>query len=282
LDDKVTPFNEQRKFTGHEFDAETGLSYMGARYQDGRSGRFVSQDPVFLAVGDEQVLKSKTGLKLEQYLVDPQGFNSYAYARNNPLKYVDEQGNYFETALDIIAVSLSAREYKNHPTFWNSFAFGLDSASLALPFPAVVGYARHGDDAFRIAKMGRESGESIVKFGLEYVNNMDFKMTARGWTKGEVGEGLGNLVSHYVKHGEEVGAKSVSEYYSKANSFIGSKGTYSFTDPDPRFPNDIIHFNPTTNQKVITDTSGNIKSFYVENRTSQVNTYKNLIKSKNR
>jgi len=64
-----------------------------------------------------------------------------------------------------------------------------------------------------------------------------------------------------------------------ANDFINAKGTHSFPDPDPRFSSDIIHFNTTTNQKVITDSSGKIKSYYVENRTSNINSYKNIINS---
>ena len=40
-------FNEKRKFAGHEYDAETGLSYMLARYYDPSTGRFMSVDPVF-------------------------------------------------------------------------------------------------------------------------------------------------------------------------------------------------------------------------------------------
>ncbi|MCC7522579.1 RHS repeat-associated core domain-containing protein [Candidatus Uhrbacteria bacterium] len=46
--DDQTGFNEQRKFAGHEYDADTGMSYMRARYYNGNFGRFVSQDPVFL------------------------------------------------------------------------------------------------------------------------------------------------------------------------------------------------------------------------------------------
>jgi len=68
---------------------------MNARYYNGKIGRFVSQDSAYLSVGDYNQLKQITGLKLEQYLSDPQGFNSYAYARNNPLIYIDEDGRFF-------------------------------------------------------------------------------------------------------------------------------------------------------------------------------------------
>ncbi len=65
---------EKAKFTGHERDAAT-LDYMHARYYDPYLGRFLSVDPVRSA---------KLGI--------PQSWNRYAYARNNPLKFVDPDG----------------------------------------------------------------------------------------------------------------------------------------------------------------------------------------------
>ncbi len=48
--DTTTGFTESKKFTGHEYDTETGLYYMQARYQNPSVGRFVSEDPSFLNV----------------------------------------------------------------------------------------------------------------------------------------------------------------------------------------------------------------------------------------
>ncbi|OGZ45221.1 MAG: hypothetical protein A3C84_02720 [Candidatus Ryanbacteria bacterium RIFCSPHIGHO2_02_FULL_48_12] len=72
-------FNERKKFTGYEYDSSTGLNYAGARYQQPSEGRFVSQDPLFID-------------SPERFLSDPQQMNAYAYARNNPLRYVDPNG----------------------------------------------------------------------------------------------------------------------------------------------------------------------------------------------
>ncbi len=41
-------FSEQRKFTGHEYDTDTNLNYMGARYYDSAIGRFLSEDPLVM------------------------------------------------------------------------------------------------------------------------------------------------------------------------------------------------------------------------------------------
>jgi RHS repeat-associated protein len=91
---QTTYFNEKKKFTGTEYDNNTGLSYMQARYQNGTHGRFLSQDPVFVMLGANSIQQSQ-GRSLKILLSDPQGLNSYSYARNNPLKYVDTQGKLF-------------------------------------------------------------------------------------------------------------------------------------------------------------------------------------------
>ncbi|MES2019021.1 MAG: BPSL0067 family protein [Pseudomonadota bacterium] len=61
-------------FTGHVNDADTGLVYMQQRYYDPVAGRFLSIDPV--------MTDANTG----------GSFNRYAYANNNPYKYVDPDG----------------------------------------------------------------------------------------------------------------------------------------------------------------------------------------------
>ena len=48
LDEKSSAFDEQRKFTGHEYDTETNLHYAGQRYYDQDVGRFVSENAVAL------------------------------------------------------------------------------------------------------------------------------------------------------------------------------------------------------------------------------------------
>jgi RHS repeat-associated protein len=67
------------KFTGKERDAETGLDYFKARYFSSAQGRFTSPDPLHI---------------LKQKIRDPQQWNMYSYARNNPLRFFDPTGMY--------------------------------------------------------------------------------------------------------------------------------------------------------------------------------------------
>jgi RHS repeat-associated protein len=72
----VPPTPDVRQFTGQERDAHTGLDYFGVRdYQSG-SGRFIRPDDPGYADP-----------------FDPQSLNLYAYAYNNPLRFVDPTGH---------------------------------------------------------------------------------------------------------------------------------------------------------------------------------------------
>lgn len=66
----------EQHFTGKERDAESGLDYFGARYYGSSMGRMMSPDD----------------FSKDTHVADPQSWNLYAYARNNPLRYTDPTG----------------------------------------------------------------------------------------------------------------------------------------------------------------------------------------------
>ena len=61
-------------FTSRMEDSRTELLYMGARYMDPRTGRFLGVDPAPFVEGNVH------------------SFNRYAYANNNPLRNIDPNG----------------------------------------------------------------------------------------------------------------------------------------------------------------------------------------------
>lgn len=92
---------QQKKFLSQDFDSSTDLNYLNARYYNSNIGRFTTQDPVVLALGDDGLVKQLTGKSQEEILQDPQQLNAYSYARNNPITLSDPSG---KCAWDLCAV----------------------------------------------------------------------------------------------------------------------------------------------------------------------------------
>jgi RHS repeat-associated protein len=65
-----TKFSYNLRFPGQYYDQETGLHYNWHRDYDAQTGRYIQSDPIGVAGG----------------------INSYGYASNNPLKYIDLYG----------------------------------------------------------------------------------------------------------------------------------------------------------------------------------------------
>lgn len=75
---------DRRSFAGQQRDRESGFDYFGARYFNSQTGRFTTVEPGHVN-GD---------------VTDPQSWNAYAYARNNPLKYADPTGMAYEICVE--------------------------------------------------------------------------------------------------------------------------------------------------------------------------------------
>jgi RHS repeat-associated protein len=133
-------FDEQRKFTGYELDRDTGLNYASARYYNAIIGRFISQDPVFLALGNSELVKSLTGSQLQSVLLDPQNLNAYAYARNNPIINTDPTGLFSLNPINLFSYNtqITIGSWANNAYTNNSLArYALDhpyQAGIAIGF----------------------------------------------------------------------------------------------------------------------------------------------------
>jgi RHS repeat-associated protein len=133
------------KFTGHERDDDGttlpygDVDYMHARYYNASIGRFLSLDKA----DDTDIF-------------EPQSWNKYTYARNNPLKYNDPDGNIIETAWDVVNVGMDVVSLASNVAAGNWGGAALDAAGLivdavATAVPCVPGGAGVAIKAARAA-----------------------------------------------------------------------------------------------------------------------------------
>ena len=93
-------------FTGKPRDFESGLDYFGARYDASSFGRFLSPDKPFA----------------DQHTLNPQSWNLYEYARDNPLSNVDRNGFKVLRALVAEAEVKMANALQNGQRFYLDFS----------------------------------------------------------------------------------------------------------------------------------------------------------------
>ena len=97
-------FQTDYRYTGKELDKEIGLHYYGQRYYEAGTGRFTQQDP--------RIFNDIMGI-----LANPQGLNAYAYTENNPVRYIDPNGETRTEAAGGYFVGLAAG-------LWSTMNFG--------------------------------------------------------------------------------------------------------------------------------------------------------------
>lgn len=85
-----------RGYCGHEYLSDFGLVNMNARLYDPVLGRFLSPDP---------------NIQCPDW---SQNYNRYTYVMNNPLRYIDENGEFFWLAVGVAAVVTGAINVATH------------------------------------------------------------------------------------------------------------------------------------------------------------------------
>jgi RHS repeat-associated protein len=104
-------------YTGKEYDADTGLIYLGARWYDPRVGRILGIDPANVSA---EAIGS---------------FNRYAYADNNPYRYIDPDGEIAFVPLIIWGIGAAITAYDTHSTYQEQ---GAEAAAKGLAIEAVM------------------------------------------------------------------------------------------------------------------------------------------------
>lgn len=114
----INPFT----YRGYFFDNGLGLYYLKSRYYDPKTGRFISQDSI--------------------EFVDPEsinGLNLYAYCGNNPVMYVDYNGNYAVSTI-LAVVGLIALLMTGAGVIYGT----LSEEPVVFDISTTVGFARVG------------------------------------------------------------------------------------------------------------------------------------------
>jgi len=103
----IAPFSQvlavgtDYRYTGKPLDSSINLYYYGQRYYEPNVGRFTQPDPVSRYLTDPQKLKQSTGQDLQKFLQNPQALNEYNYVQNNPVKYVDPNGEAIQILIPV-------------------------------------------------------------------------------------------------------------------------------------------------------------------------------------
>ena len=128
----------EKTFAGKELDGETGLYYYGARYLDPRISRWLSVDPAMYE-GDylPSTPNSDEARKRNQNLPGMGGiynyvnFHVYHYGGNNPIKYVDPDGEYIATPWTIASLTIGVASLYFNIKSGNTSGIIVDSLGIA-------------------------------------------------------------------------------------------------------------------------------------------------------
>ena len=162
-------------FVGEKLDQETGLYYYGARYLDPRTSRWLSGDPALgdyipQASIDEEAKKHNEKLPGQGGVFNYVNLHVYHYAANNPVKYVDPDGE------------------ENMPS-WGGYIAGQYEKHMwrGLSLPALsFGNAINSVKNF-FKNIGRGEGETSVQLNASFANsaiNVSLNVSGNGVTKG--------------------------------------------------------------------------------------------------
>ncbi|MBX9906453.1 hypothetical protein K2X96_00975 [Patescibacteria group bacterium] len=210
----VGKFNESNQYIGQNYDEETELSYLNARYYNGAQGQFMSQDPAFLDIGGPG-FEQNYQRTLQQHLKNPQALNSYSYAHNNPITLKDPDG---EVIPLILAGAWAAAEvglsiydgYNAYGTVNDPNATEFEKSVAVSGFAAGLigpagGYGSAGNKALQIYKQTNSSGQVLMK--------------------GVQNERVLNLIKDNYRAGAKIGNGSTADaiiHTARTNELVGN------------------------------------------------------------
>ena len=248
-------------FTGKELDDETGLNYYMARYYDSEIGRFIQPDPLLLHI--DQMMEEERN----EFLSDPQNLNAYTYAKNNPVKYVDTDGEEAILAALIVAAvfvstflgvqNVAAPAVNSQPVYTKSdVEVAGELVTGAIKAAAVLGAPKAMQ---KIVQFGFRTAKQLRSYRQMVANGVDPKVAAQRTSNYENAWGKTQKIEdHFVRHGEkEFGYSSAEEYTQKAQDFFYQKGIQRKIDVDGT----VRVYDSKTNTFGAYNSDGTIKTF---------------------
>ena len=143
--DDTTSVDVSKKFTGHEFDRDTDLTYAGARYYDQDIGKWISMDP---ASRDNP----------RQFLLDPQQLNSGRTMGGSNSGFASGWNQNTQSR----GSSISQAEWLADPQIQNSYGYAKNPAGKRQFLLDVLDSIIFDDDAFK--KNGQTSFYDFVRY----------------------------------------------------------------------------------------------------------------------
>lgn len=204
LNNKSGTFTEQRKYVGEERDS-SGLSYLHARYYDPKGGRFISQDPAFLSVGDRK-FESQFERPLSVHLANPQALNAYSYSENNPIAKKDPRGEIAPIlALAWAALEISASAYDYYDTARTFQSPTATKAEKAISAGGLVlGLVAPGGGYGTVGKKLLGKAEEAVAAGREMLRYQRAIGAPHIWDPNpRIRNAVKNVIKHWNDHGKE-------------------------------------------------------------------------------
>jgi RHS repeat-associated protein len=203
LDDNKTPF----RFTGKRLDEETGLYYYGARYLDPQTSRWLSTDPAMgeyipQAPVNEEARRRNGNLPGMGGVFNTVNLHVYHYAGNNPVKYVDPDGEALETPWDIanavlgyVCAYISFRNGEYLDGAINLLGAAVDTVAAAVP-----GVPGGASTAIKMARYGTTTYSALNNI-VQGIRNKDNLQLGIGVLE-VIGMALGKVGSQYLEYAE--------------------------------------------------------------------------------
>ena len=244
-------------YTGEQYNANTGLYYLRARYMNPGTGTFISMD------------------SYQGSIYDPVSLHKYLYAGANPVQYTDPTGysrldettvtqtgllmigagmlfagmvalNIYSSLRKNLASAVMSLECTVSVTDWKNVILGFPAHEfdtkwiVTIPmallswqlFEAIYateedtsnlpGVPANQEEKNRVESIPAEEkdGSRIIQ---DNVDNSEISEESREkWGKGTFDSVEESLKQHFRKHGAEVGAKDINQYVRKADAFRGN------------------------------------------------------------